>query len=146
MAWSPSGIHLKASALEIPQPSITKISLKITYLKFHSNLPGANEMNCLSSLHGKEGPGASTEASGPISVSDKTSYCKISKSLKPTRLDVKMLTPLWNLAGYSAAPLLNHQPNFCEIEKLETPIPHLQGFSGHYSKKSYMILKWPPVW
>ena len=26
------------------QPSITKISLKITYLKFHSNFPGANEL------------------------------------------------------------------------------------------------------
>ena len=29
---------------EIHQPSITKISLKMTYLKFHSNLPGANEL------------------------------------------------------------------------------------------------------
>ena len=29
---------------EIPQPSITKISLKSTYLKFHSNFPGANEL------------------------------------------------------------------------------------------------------
>ena len=29
----------------VPQPSITKISLKITYLKFHLNLPGANDLN-----------------------------------------------------------------------------------------------------
>ena len=28
----------------MPQPSVTKISLKITYLKFHSNFPGANEL------------------------------------------------------------------------------------------------------
>ena len=27
------------------QPSITKIHLKITYMKFHSNFPGANELN-----------------------------------------------------------------------------------------------------
>ena len=27
---------------KVPQPLITEISLKITYLKFHSNLPGAN--------------------------------------------------------------------------------------------------------
>ena len=26
------------------QPSMTKIRLKITYLKFHSNFPGANEL------------------------------------------------------------------------------------------------------
>ena len=32
----------------MPQPSITKICLKITCLKFHSNLPGANEL-----MHGK---------------------------------------------------------------------------------------------
>ena len=29
------------------QPSITKIRLKITYLKFHSNFPGANELRTL---------------------------------------------------------------------------------------------------
>ena len=36
-----SGIHLRAILQEIPQPSVTEISLKITYLKFCSNLPGA---------------------------------------------------------------------------------------------------------
>ena len=39
-----SGIHLRAISQEIPQPPITKISLKIIYVKFHSNLPGANEL------------------------------------------------------------------------------------------------------
>ena len=29
----------------IPETSVTKISLKIIYLKFHLNLPGANELN-----------------------------------------------------------------------------------------------------
>ena len=37
-------IHMRAISQEMPQPSITKISLKITYLKFHSNFPGANEL------------------------------------------------------------------------------------------------------
>ena len=35
---------------EIPQPPITKISLKMTFLKFYSNLPGANKLvalNCM---------------------------------------------------------------------------------------------------
>ena len=34
----------------MPQPVITKIHLKITYLKFHSNFPGANEL--IVSFHG----------------------------------------------------------------------------------------------
>ena len=40
----PSDNHLMAISQEIPQASITEISLKITYLKLHSNLPGANEL------------------------------------------------------------------------------------------------------
>ena len=39
-----SGIHLRAILQEITQPSVTEISLKITYLKFHSNLPRVNEL------------------------------------------------------------------------------------------------------
>ena len=39
-----NGIHLRAILQEIPQPSVTAISLKITYLKFCSNLSGANEL------------------------------------------------------------------------------------------------------
>ena len=39
-----SDIHLMATSLEIPQPSITKYGLKITYLKSQSNLPEANEL------------------------------------------------------------------------------------------------------
>ena len=40
--------QLKAISQEIPQPSITKVSLKITYITFHANLPGANELNHVS--------------------------------------------------------------------------------------------------
>ena len=39
-----SEIHLRAIPYEILQPLITKISMKITYLKFLQNLPGANEL------------------------------------------------------------------------------------------------------
>ena len=38
------GIHLRVISQEIPQPSISKINLKLTYLKFHLNLSGANEL------------------------------------------------------------------------------------------------------
>ena len=39
-----SDIHLMATSLEIPQPSITTCSLKSTCLKSQANLPGANEL------------------------------------------------------------------------------------------------------
>ena len=40
-----SDIHIWAISQEMPQPPITKICLKITYLKFRSVFPGANELN-----------------------------------------------------------------------------------------------------
>ena len=37
-------IHIRAISQEMPQPPITEIRLKITYLKVHSDFPGANEL------------------------------------------------------------------------------------------------------
>ena len=37
-------IYLRIISREIPQQSITKISLNISCVKFHSNFPGANEL------------------------------------------------------------------------------------------------------
>ena len=37
-----SDIHIRAISQEMPQPSITKICLNFTCLKFHSNFQGAN--------------------------------------------------------------------------------------------------------
>ena len=42
-----SDIHLRAITKEMPQQSIIKISLKIIHLKYHSNLPGANELSMI---------------------------------------------------------------------------------------------------
>ena len=39
-----SNIRIRAISQEMPQPSLTKIHLKITCLKFHSNFPGPNEL------------------------------------------------------------------------------------------------------
>ena len=52
-----SDVHLRAILLEISQPSVTKISLKIIFLRFHWNLPGANELtqNFCTCLHKKPG-------------------------------------------------------------------------------------------
>ena len=44
--WS-SGNHLSTILQEMPQPSVTEISLKIIYLKFCSILPGTNELMTL---------------------------------------------------------------------------------------------------
>ena len=46
----PTDIHLRASSQEIHQPSITEIICKIKYLKFHSNFPGANELEIMKIL------------------------------------------------------------------------------------------------
>ena len=47
--WS-SDIYLRVISQEIPQQSISKIGLKVTSLKFHSNLSGANELSKLMPL------------------------------------------------------------------------------------------------
>ena len=39
-----SDIHMRTISQEIPELSITKISLKNNYLKFNSNLLGADEL------------------------------------------------------------------------------------------------------
>ena len=43
-------IHIRAISQEMPQPSIIKIRLKITYLKFHPNFPRANELIALTRI------------------------------------------------------------------------------------------------
>ena len=45
-----SDIQIRAISQVMPQPSITKISMKITCLKFHWNFPGANELICIIKL------------------------------------------------------------------------------------------------
>ena len=37
-------VHLMAISQDILQPSITEFTLKIIYVNFHSNPPGANEL------------------------------------------------------------------------------------------------------
>ena len=39
-----SDSHIRAISKEMLQPAIAKMGLKITYIKFHSNFPGANEL------------------------------------------------------------------------------------------------------
>ena len=46
-------IHLGANSQKIPQPSIAKSSLRITYLNCHSNLPLNNELTNISEILNK---------------------------------------------------------------------------------------------
>ena len=97
---------------EIPQPSITKIGLKITHPKFHLNLPGANELisKYSNKIHNAESvdipssmvtltlpQGISNQ--GLYSISNKTLYDEISWNLKVPRLGVIMIVSFWILAN-----------------------------------------------
>ena len=44
-----SSNHLRAVSIEMPQLWVIKTSLKMTYLKFYGNLPGANELAAVDS-------------------------------------------------------------------------------------------------
>ena len=55
---------------------------------------------------------------GLYSLSGKTSYCQISRSLEAARLGVIMIVSLWNLTGISAAVLPRCLSNFKAIESL----------------------------
>ena len=52
------------------------------------------------------------------SLSGKTSYRQISRSLEAARLDVTMVVSLWNSTGTSAALLPRYLPNFRAIGKV----------------------------
>ena len=58
------------------------------------------------------------DSQGLYSLSGKTSYHYILWTLESTRLNVIMITSLWNLTGISAALLPRCQSNFRAIEKI----------------------------
>ena len=61
-----SDIHIRAISQEIPQLSITKICLKITYLEFYSNLPGASELMLVKEASGRGHLGITTQGHDDI--------------------------------------------------------------------------------
>ena len=83
---------------------------------------------------------------GSISISDKTSYCKISQSLKAVRFVFRIVRLSWSLTGTSAAVpsaalLLRCLSNFKTEWLFKLPISRLGHFAGSYDKTSYRILK-----
>ena len=82
---------------------------------------------------------------GPVSISGKTSYRKISWNLETTRLIVWIIPSLWDLTGTSAAVL--HSSAACQISERSDnyiPISWLRDFTRSYNKTSYQILKQGP--
>ena len=74
---------------------------------------------------------------GPVSISDKTSYCKISSSLEVVRFVCRIVRSLWNLTGTSAALLPVCLSNF----KVMRSISRLRDFTRSYGKTSCRTLK-----
>ena len=98
-----SDIHLMATSLEIPQPSITKCSLKITYLKSQSNLPGANELTAQAKWQQTTRTGGKTDY-----VKYPLKHISVGETTNPTNLSNQGNPSHWHIPSLSSlsAPLL----------------------------------------
>ena len=74
---------------------------------------------------------------GLYSLSGKTSYRKISRSLEAAGFGFKLFQSLWNLAGTSAELLPRCLSNFRAIRPLQHPISRLRDFTRFGGKASY---------
>ena len=81
---------------------------------------------------------------GLYSLSGKTSYRKISRSLEAARFEFKLFQSLWNLAGTSAALLPRCLSNFRAIRPLQHPISRLRVFTRFGGKTSYRLVNRGP--
>ena len=82
---------------------------------------------------------------GPVSISEKTSFRKISLSLEAARFVFRIVRSLWNLTGTSAAVLPMCLSNFKAIWQFKVPISWLRDFTRSYEKTSFRILRRGPV-
>ena len=82
---------------------------------------------------------------GLYSLSGKTSYRKISRSLEAAIFGLYLFQSLWNLAGTSAALLPRCLSNFRAIRPLQHPISRLRDFTRFGGKTSYRLVNRGPV-
>ena len=82
---------------------------------------------------------------GPVSISEKTSFRKISLSLEAARFVFRIVRSLWNLTGTSAAVLPMCLSNFKAIRQFKVPISWLRDFTRSYEKTSFRILRRGPA-
>ena len=83
---------------------------------------------------------------GPVSISDKTSYCKISWSLEAAMLVVWIITSLCNLTSTSEAVLPKRLSNFIAIVRFLRQISRLRDVARSFKKTSHQILKYGPAY
>ena len=84
------------------------------------------------------------KGNGPVSISEKTSFRKISSSLEAARFVFRIVRSLWNLTGTSAAVLPMCLSNFKAIRQFKVPIPWLRYFTRSYENTSFRILRRGP--
>ena len=77
----------------------------------------------------------------PVSIADKMSFCKISRSLEAERLSSIIIASLWNFTGVSAALLPVCLSRFSAIGQFQTPISRLRDFVRNGDNPSYLISK-----
>ena len=80
------------------------------------------------------------------SLSGKTSYLKISRSLEAARFGFKLFQSLWNLAGTSATLLPRCLSNFRAIRQWQHPISRLRDFTRFGGKTSYRLVNRGRAW
>ena len=81
---------------------------------------------------------------GPVSISENTSFRKISLSLEAARFVFRIVRSLWNLTGTSTAVLPMCLSNFKAIRQFKVPISWLRDFTRSYEKTSFRILRRGP--
>ena len=138
-----SDIHIRTISQKMPQPPINKYHLKITYLKFHSNFTGANELFTFIWVFHYLGR-----------ISDEVYLWNITNSMCGPSI-------LWTVAFYAIWRNKNQQERFynpchdqpgnwillpstyCEIIfpiRLCHPVGHFRFTSGHHAQDSEVYL------
>ena len=79
-----------------------------------------------------------------LELSGRTSYRKISRSLKAAKFWFKLFQWLWNLTGTSAATLPRCLSNFRAIRSSQHPISCLRDFTRFGCKTSYRLVNINP--
>ena len=128
-----SDVHLRPISLEISQPSVTKISLKIIFLRFYWNLPGANELNSIthSLTHGGQFHGNLLKISIDMSL-EITNYTYQLHLPGANELTCRKLLPY-----VPSNPLRSAARAFCEI------LMYLSSVNSTLMFTNMLLLKWP---
>ena len=83
---------------------------------------------------------------GLYSVSGKTSYRKISKSLEAVRFEFRLLQSFWNLTDTFATALPRCLSNLRAIQRSEHPISRLRDYTRFGGKTYYRLVNGAQVW